>query len=146
MQMFSINFSKLIVSEKVNRTSCNRRVKKLKLKYKLKILKNKALQTICNTVMGFNQKSFQRIVVICLLIIAAIFVSASMSTSDWVGTLKSKRYPRVVKWEGLWSKCFINLTKRTCQALDRTEATGTSQYRKSRFELFHEITEIPTDS
>ena len=140
MQMFNI---KLIALEKVyrtSRTSCNKRMKKLK------ILKNKALQTICNTVMGFKQKRFQRIVVICLLIIAAIFVSVSMSTSDWVGTLKSRRYPRVIKWEGLWNKCFINLTKRTCQALDGTEATGTSQYSKSRFEMFHEITEIPTNS
>ena len=130
MQMFNIYFSKLIALEKVyrtSRTSCNKRMKKLK------ILKNKALQTICNTVMGFKQKRFQRIVVICLLIIAAIFVSVSMSTSDWVGTLKSRRYPRVIKWEGLWNKCFINLTKRTCQALDGTEATGTSQYSKSRF-------------
>ena len=143
MQMFNIHFSKLIALEKVyrtSRTSCNKRMKKLK------ILKNKALQTICDTVLGFKQKRFQRIVVICLLIIAATFVSVSMSTSDWVGTLKSRRYPRVIKWEGLWNKCFINLTKRTCQALDGTEATGTSQYSKSRFEMFHEITEIPTNS
>ena len=118
----------------------------MKLKLKLNLLEREALETICNTVMGFNQKSLQRIVVISLLIIAAIFVSVSMSTSDWVGTLKSKRYPRVVKWKGLWNKCFINLTKRTCQALDGTEATGTFQYRKRRFEMLHKVDEIPTDS